>query len=294
MEDGDFRIRKKPQPNHPGPELVKRVMKKAFSILALLLLCIPHTVHAYQETITLVADEWCPYNCAPNSEKPGYMVEIATAAFARHGIAVKYITLPWARAIEDTRTNKYTAIIGAYYNDAPDFIYPETPQGLCRFSFYVKKDDPWQFSDIASLKNRMLGAINDYSYSVALDDYITSQDTQSGRVQILSGENAIQNNIRKLLAGRIDTYVEDRQVMAYTMSDGSYDNVRDMLRDAGTLPDQDDGNGVIFIAFSPQNPKSADYARILSDETKAMARSGEIKAILEKYGIDDFTGGKSR
>ncbi len=269
-------------------------MKKSFSILVLLCLCAACPARADQETITLVADEWCPYNCAPNSEKPGYMVEIATAAFARHGISVKYITLPWARAIEDTRDNKYTAIIGAYYNDAPDFIYPETPQGLCRFSFYVKKDDPWQFRNIDSLKTRTLGAINDYSYSVALDDYISTENEQSGRVQILSGESAIQNNIKKLLAGRINTYVEDRQVMAYTLSHKDYDSIRDTLRDAGTLPDQDDGNGIIFIAFSPHNPKSAAYARILSDETKAMMHSGEMKTILTKYGIDDFTGEKTR
>ena len=42
------------------------------------------------KTVVLVADEWCPYNCAPNSDKPGYVVEIAELVFAEAGHTVIY------------------------------------------------------------------------------------------------------------------------------------------------------------------------------------------------------------
>jgi len=48
---------------------------KNLSIIALLLslfLISP----AIADTITIRADVWCPYNCEPDSEKPGYMIEI--------------------------------------------------------------------------------------------------------------------------------------------------------------------------------------------------------------------------
>lgn len=243
---------------------------------------------AKKETITLVADGWCPYNCEPNSDRPGYMVELAKSAFARHNIDVVYSNLPWARAIEDARQNKYTGIIGAYYSDAPDFIFPKSPQGLCRFSFFVKKNDPWTFLDMSSLKTRSLGAINDYSYSVELDDYVVTNRNNLQRLQILSGDNALDNNIKKLLMGRVDTIIEDKQVFGYFLSPAEYEQVRMSIKDAGTLPDKEDGNGIIFIAFSPKNPNSPRYAKILSDETELMRKSGELQQILSKYGIADF------
>lgn len=249
---------------------------------------------AQQETITLVADGWCPYNCEPSSDRPGYMVEVATAAFAKHGIKVEYSNLPWARAIEDTRAGKYTGIIGAYYSDAPDFIYPQTPQGICRFAFYVRSEDSWNYSGIPSLKERALGAINDYSYNVELDDYILNNKENTKNVQILSGDNALDNNLKKLLMKRINTVIEDRQVMAYYLSPPEYEEVKNSIREAGILPDEEDGNGIIFIAFSPSNENSSKYAKILSDETQNMRKSGELKKILDKYGIEDFSSELSK
>ncbi len=58
---------------------------------------------ARAETLLIVADPWCPYNCAPDSTKPGMIVEIVKKAFERHGISVTYETLPWTRAVEETR-----------------------------------------------------------------------------------------------------------------------------------------------------------------------------------------------
>lgn len=51
-----------------------------FLILAVSIFSLSTQVKA-EEVITLVADEWCPYNCVPNSEKPGYAIEIAQEIF---------------------------------------------------------------------------------------------------------------------------------------------------------------------------------------------------------------------
>ena len=42
------------------------------------------TVHA--ETITMVADEWPPFNAKPQGKAEGYMVDIARAVFEPKGI----------------------------------------------------------------------------------------------------------------------------------------------------------------------------------------------------------------
>lgn len=265
-----------------------------FHILTLLvsaLAVIPTVISpasARAETVTLVADGWCPYNCEPTSDRPGFMVEIAKRAFEKHGLTVEYLNLPWARAIEDTRAGKYNAIIGAYYGDAPDFIFPEHPQGVSSFAFFVNKDDSWNYDGLNSLHNRSLGTINEYSYSQNLDAYILEHKNDPARVQILYGDNAIDNNIKKLVMHRVDTIIEDRQAMAYFLSPSEYESVRSSIREAGILPDDTDGHGAVFIAFSPQNPNSAKYAKILSDETLSMHRTGELQKIMKSYNLEPY------
>lgn len=244
--------------------------------------CTPSGVRA--ETVTLVADIWCPYNCEPGSEKPGYMIELATKAFSRHGIKVDYKVMPWARAIEDTRHAKYNGIIGAYYSDAPDFVFPQIAQGTCQFAFYVRANDDWVYTGATSLSGRSLGVINDYSYSKELDAYIAAQSSDEKSVQVASGDNAMDINLRKLLAGRLDSFIEDRQAVSYMLSQNP-DIKKTDLKEAGILPDESDENGAIFIAFSPNHPKSEKYAKILADETAAMRKSGEMTKILSRYGI---------
>jgi len=41
----------------------------------------------------------------------------------------------------------------------------------------------------------------------------------------------------------------------------------------------------IYIAFSPKNPNSKKYAKILSDGMLEIKRSGELQKILDKYSI---------
>ncbi len=67
-------------------------------ILFLSLSFIPSGVVA--ETITLIADEWCPYNCDPESDYPGYIVEIANAIYKVAGYQVQYQNVPWSRALK--------------------------------------------------------------------------------------------------------------------------------------------------------------------------------------------------
>ena len=262
---------------------------RRFSLLAgMMVALLAHAAAARAETIVLAADEWCPYNCDPVSDKPGFMVEIAREALGRHGITVEYVVLPWARAIEEVRANKYAGIIGAYYGDAEDFIYPETPQGRSTMMFYTPAESAWNFGTEADLDKVSLGVVADYSYSVALDAYIEKHKTDPARIQIVSGDNAMDANIQKLLHGRIGAMIEDKQVVDFNLSGADMTATRTGLREAGILPTPDDGNGIVFVAFSPAHPHAQKYAKILSDETKAMRASGNLKKILDRYGVNDF------
>jgi polar amino acid transport system substrate-binding protein len=251
------------------------------STLAILLLSAPT---ARAETITIVADEWCPYNCTPGSDKPGVFIEIAKKAFEPLGITVNYKIVPWARAIEGTREGKYTAVTGASHGDAEDFIFPEEPQSKSIMTFYVRPENTWQYNGVDSLANISLGTIGDYSYGEGLDEYIKKYPDDMRHIQEVGGDTALKTNVKKLLKRRIDATIESENVMAYYLAQNG---LVGQLKDAGHLPLTDDQS--LFIAFSPKLPESKKYAKILSDTTKALRASGQLNEILAKYNLSEET-----
>ena len=247
------------------------------NMLVLFLLTIFVIPSAYAEVITIRADEWCPYNCEPGSDNPGFMIEIAQYAFEKAGHQVDYKTLPWARAIIDSRSGTYNAIVGAFVGDAPDFIFPENELAINTNAFFIRKGDPWRFTGLESLKTIRLGVIRDYSYGDDMDAYV-EQNQNTKWVQVASGEDALVQNMRKLSGKRIDVLVEDSAVFYHELKQTKQESA--LFEEAGDL-----GREKVYIAFSPNHPRSEEYARILSDGVAELRASGKLQEILSKYGI---------
>jgi polar amino acid transport system substrate-binding protein len=234
---------------------------------------------ASEKTISIVADEWCPYNCTPDSDAPGILIEIAQKAFEKEGIKVKYSILPWTRAIEEARQGKHHAIVGAAVADAPDFVFPSTPQFRMRNAFYTNLESTWEYKGPTSLKDVSLGVIRDYTYSDEIDIYITENQDDLTKIQVAAGEDALATNIKKLLGGRMTVLVEDKNVIEMFLKDNP--EYQGKLRLAGYIEDTPDND--IHVAFSPGNEDSKRYAEIMAQETKRLIESGEIKEILAHY-----------
>ncbi len=237
-----------------------------------------------KETITIVADTWCPYNCNPKSPHRGFLVDLITTAFAKHNIDVNYSVMPWADAIAETRKGLHTAIIGAAMGDAPDFIFPTINQAFMQNHFYVKKGNPWRYDGIKSLNGIVLGLIVGYSYNDEIDSYIEKYKFDTNHIEMMAGDEALGINLSKIVRGKIGATLEAKYVVDYYLS---LHNMKDDIDDAGQLPPSDKNN--LYMAFGPTNKKLAQkYADIISDETKKMRASGELEKIMDVYGLDDW------
>ncbi len=205
-------------------------------------------------------------------------------AFAKHNIDVQYSTMPWTRAIDETRQGKHSAIIGASAEDAADFIFPTASQGFMNNHLYVKSGNPWRYNGLDSLKKVTLGAIDGYSYNEEIDSYIKKYKLDPTYVQLMSGDDALAINVSKLMREKIGLTIESKYVMNYYLSQNHLQNKID---DIASLPPSNRDN--LYIAFSPKNKSlSQKYAKIMSDETKNMRVSGELQKIMDNYGLDDW------
>ncbi|GAB6095025.1 transporter substrate-binding domain-containing protein [Desulfatiferula olefinivorans] len=251
----------------------ERVAKGLVMMWACLVLGLAATAPA--DTITIVADEWSPYNGNPASNKPGYGIDIAKRVFETEGHTVVYTVIPWSRAILDTREGKYNAVIGALREDAPDFIFPDEAFGLYRNAFFVKKGHPFRYRGPESLLTVRVGLIKDYSYGEPLDAFFSAN---RHLVQYSYGEDPLEININKLLLDRFDVLVEDMNVFR---EKARVMGVSDQIVTAGIA-----GKGhFVYIAFSPRIEKSSRYAGMLSAGIRRLKASGELDSILGAYGL---------
>jgi polar amino acid transport system substrate-binding protein len=228
--------------------------------------------------ISLCADVWCPYNCKPGSARPGLAVEIAQAVFGQAGYTVDYEEVNWARCIEDARAGRFTGIIGAIPTDAPDFTFPKSHIGISGDAYAVRRGDVFKFDGAASLKGRVLGVIRSYSFNGPIGAYIAAHATD-GRVEFVSGDGALTKNLDKLVAGRVDVVLDDRNVMLNAIEElGLKDRitVTEGLNDAP-----------IYIAFSPRSGQPAKLAQLLDEGMAKLRVSGRLAAILARYHIAD-------
>lgn len=235
---------------------------------------------ARADTITLRADEWCPYNCAEDSDKPGYGIEIAKEVFAKAGHTVEYKTMAWARALEECRKGSIAAVIGADKKEAADFVFPASAVAVIDNTFVVKKGNAWKYAGPASLEKIKVGAIQGYSYAGEVGDYLTANAKNAARVDVVGGDNALEMNLKKLAAGRVDATVDAKPVLAYKLMKL---NLADKVEFAGSVDPSE-----IYIAFSPAHPKAKEYAAILDKGIADLRASGKLKQILDRYGVSDW------
>ncbi len=228
------------------------------------------------DTIVLRADPWCPYNCEPESERPGYMVELATEALALFGHTVVYETVSWARGLQQAAEGEIDGVIGAVPEEVPGFVLgPALGTYSEVLVFRAGEGRPVvQPSDLEGLR---IGAINGYEHSDNVMTHIEDNRDDRTVVQFASGDDALTTNLRKLLAGRIDVVAESMAVVEYMAAEMG------IRQDLDLIADSDSGD--IFIAFSPARDGSGTYAGQLHEGMERLRASGRYAEILSQYGI---------
>ena len=248
----------------------------------LLVLSIFATIlRAENETLVIGADTWCPVNCEPNSDNPGYMIEIAEKIFKEQMVKVEYQVMPWSRAIVEAEKGNIQAVVGAFKGDAPHFIYPQEELGLIGNSFFTHVHNDWYFQNIDSLKQIILGTINGYEYGDTVSQYLANKENLDKVVEITGGKNVLHRSFTMLLTKRIDVVVEADIVFWYQAKKA---NIADSFKFAG----QASKPTKVYIAFAPNGEISKKYAKILSAGVVNLRASGELKKILSKYGLQDW------
>lgn len=247
--------------------------------LAAILLGIVLVAPAAAETrITLAGSEWCPYNCSLESPVGlGYMVDVAKAVFEPQ-TGIDYVLVNWSRAIEEAKAGRLAGLFGSSKRDG--FVFTRKPLGIAQNGFALRADDTFEYAGVASLQGRALGGITGYSYTEELDTYIGANSGKPEAVQLVAGDNALTNNLRKLAGKRIDLVVDDVNVLKHQIGRLGLDKQLKVV--AGGPPDP------VYIAFSAARADAQALADTLDAGLDRLRSSGQLQTILRAYQLPDW------
>ncbi|MFZ2586767.1 MAG: transporter substrate-binding domain-containing protein [Alphaproteobacteria bacterium] len=253
-------------------------MNTFFKFASLASLTIAGLAVAEPRELTFVADPWCPYNCEPgDANAEGFLIELAKAALEPLGYKITYKQVSWDDAIPAVRKGTYDVLVASDPEESPGFVF-SNHYAPCGYALFSRKGEAFTYHGPNSLGDRKLGGVEGYYYGQAEADYINSNLDYDGKVQLTSGTAPLEDNVGKMLNGRIDVMLENPAVLNYYLHSVGKDGT--LVKTADTLKTP------CHLAFSPAKTDSASIAKAMDDRLPELESSGFLPALRKKYGLD--------
>jgi polar amino acid transport system substrate-binding protein len=242
------------------------------AIIIMMILCIGAIcsgVRADAETLTVVFEEWPPYQYTSEGKVTGTDVAILEEAGRRLGINFQFKSMLWAKALEEVQDGTADAIfsLGITGERAKFLYYPDTPINVMRIVFFALKENPVKVSSLQDLKGLNVGIVKANYYGKDLD-------AAHGFKRTICSEHKEQ--FKMLLAKRFDLLISPDLVGTSVAKElGIADQVRMLEYVVAEEP--------LYIGFSKKKGTQAQLlATKFSQIFKQMQKEGFMKAMLQK------------
>ena len=206
-------------------------------------------------------NDWAPYTYQKGGQAKGVLVEIMKEALKGTGITAKFVSVPWKRALQNTKRGSTDALLGASYKDKrAAFAYYPRDAKRAKFSKWRMEQVEYV---VVTLKN------NRYNFT-------GNWKTIPQPVRAPFGYSIV-GNIEKKMGIKVDTARTDRQNLSKMLRDKTGSIVTNPII-ANSLNRWGKGKGKLHISRKPLKSKS--YHLIFSKKGKLTA--GERQKIWNK------------
>ncbi|MEQ9346203.1 MAG: ABC transporter substrate-binding protein [Thalassospira sp.] len=271
--------------------VVKNTGTSALCFLSVMALSIPSVTSAQGTesaeaplTITLYAeDSNIPYAFLDGAKPDGIYVRILQEAFARlPEYQLEIASVPFRRGMELLKDGQVIGFFPPYKRKDRDWIerysipiLRETVVAICSKD-YAHSHDLHHFPD--DFKDARFA--NNAGYRLAGNDFFAM--VEAGDI-ILEEANTTASNLRFLMAGRVDCYVNERMAILAGMRELEVDQDVSRLFNEVAIIGQEFG----YVAFGPDPENQWPYRDQAADALDAVLRqmrnSGEIDRLVVDY-----------
>ena len=163
------------------------------------------------EDIRLTNGEWPPFT-SKEFQHGGVMSRIVTEAFAAEGVTVQYEYVPWKRAYAAAKDGEADGSVG--WAPTPDHVkdlHMSDPVISVDKGLFHLKSTPFTWPTIEDLGKWKVGATAGYAYGDEWD-----KGLREGKFKV-EEVGADEQNLKKLLSGRIDVFAMEVDVASHLM-----------------------------------------------------------------------------
>ena len=254
-------------------------MKAIIAVVIFIFTC--QVVAMQSQKLWISSDEWCPFVC-DDKDTPGFLVEIMREISDNSDIKLKFSLLPLTRALNQVNKGLLDAVLALTSQHIVDNNLQRSGLtfGSLYNDFYVRSHEQWHYQDIDSLtdllqKDKILGIINGYEYGPVLDPIIAKY---KNNIFVANGETPLANLLKMLDRGRIDIILDSRYTVQYERAKLVESNIVRAGTQGSFTP--------LYLGYSAA--LDVKMINIVDSGLVELRRSGRLRIILAKYGLEDW------
>lgn len=231
-----------------------------------------HSSPVIAQELTFATLNWEPY-IGQKLENEGFVAEIVRAAFQRSGYdKVTLIFYPWKRTVKASQAGLVDGYLPEYYDpsiESHHFFSAPFPGGPLVFLKLKAKVIP--FNTLPDLRPYKIGVVRGYVNTRAFDtaDFLNKEEVV----------NDLQN-LRKLLAGRVDLIVIDKYVGHHLLTT----NLSGQKQKTEIL-DPPLGINDLYVCFSKKKKYAAKLRKDFNAGLQQLKEDGTLMQIMKRRGF---------
>jgi polar amino acid transport system substrate-binding protein len=181
--------------------------------------------------------------------------------------------VPWARAEKGVKEARYDILPNTWKNEKRlEYLDYSEPYASNEVAFIKRKDDPFEYNGLESLKGKKIGIVRGYGYNT---DFLSSSDFHREE------SNDLFTCIKKLLKNRIDLSLEDRIVARVIIAKEDPNALSEIAFTNNVLSSND-----LFVTVGKKNPRHKEIIEAFNKGLAAIKANGTYNSIMKNYGIE--------
>ncbi len=201
----------------------RKINSPVFLILFLLATSMFNLSHA--KTLKVCYDQWAPMTIFPSEASParGVVIDMLHQIYTSKGYKLTYYEVPLARGL-DMVAEGLCDMLPEYLfskNSTKGFVYASEKTFAYSSAFVVRRDDPWRYNGIESIKGKRIATGPGWDYSSMSVDYQNYIDDpkNSDLVEVIAGYDDVVDRIFLMIKeNRVDLYVDNELVLQHVLN----------------------------------------------------------------------------
>lgn len=181
--------------------------------------------HSQADTLKICYDQWAPMTIFPTAAKQdrGVVIDMMTHIYQAQGYSLEYYEVPLARGLDMVAEGLCDVLPEYLYskNAEQKFEFAQQPTFSYNTAFVIRKNDPWHYQGIESVKGKRIATGPGWDYSFMSAEYQNYLDNPSNAnfVEVIAGYDDVIDRIFTMInENRIDLYADNELVLQYVLT----------------------------------------------------------------------------